>query len=449
MELSKRFRYLIVFSIIVVTLALLYRFRETLPVFVLALLMAYILTPFVTWMASKQVFKRKISRGISIIIIYLFLITGLSFGGAYFVINLTNEVQILIKDIPSYGEKLSENWVPSISKGIQNIAKYLPNLENDKSQLVEEEVEKDVTQTVVKTVKKNNKSNDNNILEFLKNTRFQVKQDKTGFEIIPQPISRDKTDIDLQEFDLAQVINNFIESITENLQSILLGFLNYGQIIVFSVVTSVFQTFITLMITAFIIIDHEKILAFIFALFPERFANSVELFMQKQNVGLAGVVRGQMIICLVNGTLTGIGLFVLDVKFALTLSLIATVCSLIPIFGVFISSIPIILMAVTNSFFTALLAFGWILIIHFIEGNILNPKIMGKSAEIHPVLVILALMAGQNAYGIFGALIAVPLFSILQNTFFFIRELVFNIEDASELDSAGIPTTMNLDDSVP
>jgi predicted PurR-regulated permease PerM len=82
-------------------------------------------------------------------------------------------------------------------------------------------------------------------------------------------------------------------------------------------------------------------------------------------------------------------------------------------------------MAVTNDFFSAFAMLCWILLIHFIEGNILNPKIIGKSAEIHPVLVILALMAGQQAYGIFGALIAVPLFSILQTSFIFIREIVF------------------------
>jgi predicted PurR-regulated permease PerM len=427
MELSNRFRYLTITAIIVVSLALLYRFRETLPIFVLALLLSYILTPLVTWMSSKRVFKRQISRGLSIIIIYLFLITGLSFGGAYFVINLTNEVQILVQDIPSYGERLSKNWVPSISKGVQNIARYLPKVESPDAKLTLEEKEEAHEKVRVAGTKQKNE-----MLEFLRNTRFQVKQDKAGFEIVPQPISRDVEDVNFEEFDLAAVINNFIESLTENLQSILLGFLNYGQIIVFTVVTSIFQTFITLMIAAFIIIDHEKILAFYLGLFPTRFANNIELFMQKQDAGLTGVVRGQMIICLVNGTLTGIGLFVLDVKFALTLSLVATVCSIIPIFGVIISSVPIILMAITNSFFTALLALGWIVIIHFIEGNILNPKIIGKSAEIHPVLVILALMAGQNAYGIFGALIAVPIFSILQITFFFIWDLVFTLDDIPE-----------------
>lgn len=429
MEISKRLRIIIVISIIIIILGLLYKFRETLPIFVLALLLAYILTPFVRWMSTKRVFGRRISRGVSIIILYLILITGLSFGGAYFVINLTNEVQILIKDIPSYGDQLSKNWVPSISRGVQNVAKYLPKIETTEAKLAKAEEEKE-QQKNGKLVAKPRPQNE--ILEFLRTTRFQIRQDKTGFEVIPQPISRESEDVDLEEFDLAEVINNFIDTITENLQSILLGFLNYGQIIVFSVVTSVFQTFITLMIAAFIIIDHEKILSFFLGLFPKRFADNVELFMQRQDAGLTGVVRGQLIICLVNGTLTGIGLFLLDIKFALTLSLVATVCSIIPIFGVIISSIPIILMAMTNSFITALLALGWILIIHFIEGNILNPRIMGKSAEIHPVLVILALMAGQNAYGIFGALIAVPIFSILQNTFFFIRELVFSLDETTE-----------------
>ncbi len=443
MELSKRVRILIVSAILVVILALLYKFRGTLPIFVLALLLAYILTPFVTWMSTKRVFKRRISRGFSIIIIYLFLITGLSFGGTYFVINLTNEVQILVKDIPSYGEQLSKNWVPTISKGVQNIAKYLPKLQSTEAKLAKEKEADDRQKRDIIS----GSLQKNEMIEFLRNTRFQVKQDKAGFEIVPQPISRDVEDVNLEEFDLAGVINNFIDAIIENLQGILLGFLNYGQIIVFSVVSSIFQTFITLMIAAFIIIDHEKILSFYLGLFPKRFATSVELFLQKQDAGLTGVVRGQMIICLVNGTLTGIGLFILDVKFALTLSLVATFCSIIPIFGVFISSVPILLMAVTNSFFTALLALGWIVLIHFIEGNILNPKIIGKSAKIHPVLVILALMAGQNAYGIFGALIAVPIFSILQNTFFFIRELVFTMDDVSDpAPATGMPSFDELDD---
>lgn len=432
--MAQRLKHIIILLILIVILALVYKFREVLPIFILALLLAYILTPVVVWMTSKKVFNRHIPRGIAIIVIYLIMITSVSFGGAYFVINLSNELQILVQDIPSYSESFSESWVPAVSKGIQNISKYFPNIKktpeppdiNPPHETKQEELGKPEPET------------ENEILKFLRDTRFEVKQDKNGFEIIPQPKTTDESKNELEEFDLAQYINNFIANIFEDLQSILLGTLNFGQAVVFSIISSIFQTLITLMIAAFIIIDHEKILDFFRGLFPSRLLSRVDMFLQKQNTGLHGVVRGQLIICLVNGSLTGIGLFIFDVKFALTLTLLATVTSLIPIFGVFISSVPIILMALTSSFLTGILMLAWILLIHFIEGNILNPKIIGRSAEIHPVLVILALMAGEKVYGIFGALIAVPIFSILQTSFIFIREIVLKAEGIiDEIDQEG------------
>jgi predicted PurR-regulated permease PerM len=57
--------------------------------------------------------------------------------------------------------------------------------------------------------------------------------------------------------------------------------------------------------------------------------------------------------------------------------------------------------------------------IHFVEANILNPKIIGTSAHIHPVIVIFALLAGESAFGLVGALLAVPTASILLTLFKF------------------------------
>jgi len=389
MNISLRIKQIVIVILLFVTLILLYRFRGVMPIFILALFLAYILTPLVVWVSSKKIFKKQIPRGIAIIFLYLVL---------------SNEIQVLVKKIPSYSDTFTENWVPSVSKGIQRFSGYLPKVQQNR------EIDKDSTLTseITQLPEKPEYESQNDILKFLQNTRFEVTQGKGGFEIVPHKITKIKLEDDLDTFDLAKYINNFIADVTENLQSILLSFLDFGQTVVISVVSSIFQTFITLMVAAFIIIDHEKILNFFRGLFPERFLSRVDIFLQKQNIGLHGVVRGQLIICLVNGILTGIGLLIFDVNFALTLSLLVTVTSLIPIFGVFISSVPIILMAMTNSFITALLMLGWILIIHFIEGNILNPKIIGKSADIHPVLVILALMAGQQAYGIFGALLCVP-----------------------------------------
>ena len=420
MNLTIRLRYIIISLLFLIFIALVYTFRAVLPTFILALLLAYILTPVVVKISSKKIFRRKIPRGMAIIIIYVLSITGISFGGTYFVVNLTNEMQILVTEFPSYGKKIKENWVPTISSGIQKISDYMPKMNFD---LPEEISDKEEVKPVVQI---DTEGNANEIVRYLTNTTFEIKQNKKGYEIIPHHISKSKKVDQTQDLDFTKMFNDFLGNFIQNLQGMLVGLLDLSQMVVFSLVSSIFQTMITLMVAAFIIIDHERIIHFFRDLFPARFVDNIELFLQKQNVGLHGVVRGQLIICVVNGLLTYIGMLIFDIKFALTLSILATICSLIPIFGVIISSIPIVLMAITNSIYSGLFVLAWILGIHFIEGNILNPKIIGKSAEIHPVLVIFALMAGELTYGLFGALIAVPVFSILQTTFLFVRENILS-----------------------
>jgi hypothetical protein len=61
-------------------------------------------------------------------------------------------------------------------------------------------------------------------------------------------------------------------------------------------------------------------------------------------------------------------------------------------------------------------------VIHQIEANFLNPKIMGEAARVHPVLVIFALLTGEHLAGIVGALLAVPMLSICQTLFLQLRE---------------------------
>ena len=65
---------------------------------------------------------------------------------------------------------------------------------------------------------------------------------------------------------------------------------------------------------------------------------------------------------------------------------------------------------------------AWIIGIHLVEANFLNPKIMGDAAKIHPVLVVFALIAGEHSYGLVGALFAVPVASIIQTIFVYYRK---------------------------
>ena len=76
----------------------------------------------------------------------------------------------------------------------------------------------------------------------------------------------------------------------------------------------------------------------------------------------------------------------------------------------------------------ALLSVGWIVLIHFLEANFLNPKIMGDAAKIHPVVIVLALVAGEHFYGLAGALFAVPFVSFCLTVMKSVQTRVVDLE---------------------
>jgi len=173
------------------------------------------------------------------------------------------------------------------------------------------------------------------------------------------------------------------------------------------------QFILIFMMSAFILIDIIRIKKFIYQMIPKNKHLSLMKLLTKINIGLLGIIRGQLLICLINAFLTLLGLIIFKVKFALLLSSIAGILSLIPVFGSIISTIPIVIVAVSSSFMKAFLIFIWIIIIHIIEANILNPKIIGNTTKIHPILIFFALISGEYFYGIPGALLSIPLASIV------------------------------------
>ena len=70
-------------------------------------------------------------------------------------------------------------------------------------------------------------------------------------------------------------------------------------------------------------------------------------------------------------------------------------------------------------FFRGFAMLGWIIGIHLLEANFLNPKTIGTSAKIHPVLVVFSLVMGEKVYGLVGALLAVPVLSMIQVMFLY------------------------------
>jgi predicted PurR-regulated permease PerM len=224
-----------------------------------------------------------------------------------------------------------------------------------------------------------------------------------------------------QRFNLQRTLDEIIGNLVTTSNARIASVIEFAQKIVLGVVGGFVAIVLTFMVAAFISIDLPRVMSFLRSLVPERAKPGYDVLLTKMDRGLAGVVRGQLMICLVNGVLTYIGLLILDVKFSVLLAVVAGVLSLIPVFGTIISTVPIVAIGLTDGLFTGLLALGWILLIHFVEANILNPKIIGSSAHIHPVIVIFALLAGESTFGLVGALLAVPTASILLTLFEFVR----------------------------
>jgi predicted PurR-regulated permease PerM len=171
---------------------------------------------------------------------------------------------------------------------------------------------------------------------------------------------------------------------------------------------------VTFMVGAFIMLDFREIKGFFWGLVPLRYEKHFAELLDRLDEGLAGAIRGQLLICLVNGVLSAIGLIIFVPEYWVVLAVLATVMSLVPIFGTIMSTIPACLLTLSSSGMGAALGiFFWILGIHFIEANILNPKIIGHHARINPVVVVFVLIAGEFAFGIKGVVLAVPITAVV------------------------------------
>ncbi len=228
-------------------------------------------------------------------------------------------------------------------------------------------------------------------------------------------------DFDVEPRVVRQFVSLKAEALSEDLPAQLTkGAVNFaGQ-----VALSIYEFFLILMLTAFIVTDRRGIARFFSSLPPDTYKPAYNKLMTYIDDGLAGVIRGQLVICGVNGVLTYIGLLLLSIPGAWLLALVAAVLSLIPIFGTIVSSIPIVLIGLTKGIDIAILALVWIVFIHMLEANLLNPLIMGSHAQMHPVIIVFALLAGEHAFGVWGALLAVPTMSIIQSCFrFYLHEI--------------------------
>ena len=171
-------------------------------------------------------------------------------------------------------------------------------------------------------------------------------------------------------------------------------------------------TLLALLFSFLILIDHDRLVSQIRGLRASRLQDFYEEAAQPV-VRFAYVVgrsiQAQALIALVNTALTATGLAFLGVPSLAVLSLIVFVCGFIPVLGTFISTTPIVLVALNaGGLEKAAAVVVLVSVVHLVEAYLLNPQIFGRHLNLNPVLVLIILFVGYHAFGIWGMVLGVP-----------------------------------------
>lgn len=229
--------------------------------------------------------------------------------------------------------------------------------------------------------------------------------------------------------DKLENLNIQSEEISNYINSGITYVLNASKSMVLSVVASVtnissyFTTFIfSFIISIYFMIDGELIKDYINkvgkALMNDKWNKRIHGFIVDADTVFSGYIRGQLMDALVMMGAISLSLSVIGVKFGLIIGVLAGIGNLIPYCGPFVAYAATILVCLLNGQFKELIiALIVLLIIQTIDGNVIAPKLLSNSIEIHPVLVIIFLIFGSAIGGLLGMLLAVPVGALIKLLF--------------------------------
>jgi predicted PurR-regulated permease PerM len=184
-----------------------------------------------------------------------------------------------------------------------------------------------------------------------------------------------------------------------------------------------FAWFIFVLIVSFYLLkDMKKLCRSLDELVPADYREEIRRLVGEINDIWSTFFRSQLVLCAVVGTLVGVTMRVVGVRNALILGIIAGLLEIVPNVGPTIAAIPAVLIAyfqgstylpLSNGWF-ALLVIGLYVVIQQLENNILVPRIIGRSLNLHPLVVIIGVIAGARLAGILGMLLAAPVLASLR-----------------------------------
>ena len=204
----------------------------------------------------------------------------------------------------------------------------------------------------------------------------------------------------------------------ENLSELQKGVLGFSQSIIIylsNIVSSItFGIVIVPLILFYLMRDMFKFKENLYIFVSKENKKEFKEVLEEIDHIVSGFIRGRIMVCFIVGTLIGIGLYFLNLKFALIIGIVSGVFNFVPYLGPIVGVVLALIFALGSPWWTLLMIVVLFVLVNQLEAIYLNPNILGKGLGLHPLTVILSMLICGQLLGILGVLVAVPLAAILK-----------------------------------
>ncbi|MBR3661312.1 MAG: AI-2E family transporter [Bacilli bacterium] len=215
--------------------------------------------------------------------------------------------------------------------------------------------------------------------------------------------------------NLIESVNKFVNNLSTNNLAVIVDKFSSSIKFLSNIVVG-------LLIGIYLSLDYTKASKYLRMIVPKRFHDELKILKNSFNTMLRSYISGTLLSCLFVFIFTLIGLLFSGISSPLLFAVFCALTNIIPYFGPYIGGIPVVLFGFAINPVTGLICLVTILIVQFIDGNILNPIIVGKAVSLHPITIMLSLLVFEYFFGIIGMILATPIVATIKIIIIFFND---------------------------
>lgn len=205
-----------------------------------------------------------------------------------------------------------------------------------------------------------------------------------------------------------------LDSLMFNLERKVEGWLEQSLERFFSFFNHFFRLLMLPVLVFYMLKDEERVRQFGYRLIPTPYKKVLQRLFDDIHEAFGAYIRGQFLLSSFITLLSLVLFKIIDLKYAFLLSVFMGVMNIIPYFGPIIGTIPAVFIAMASSWQLVIYVILIAIVVQIIESSLLSPYIMGKTANLHPIVIILLLLISSEIGGILAMLLAIPLAMVLR-----------------------------------